>query len=211
MKNNTMIISIGRQCGSGGHEIGEKLARHYGISFYDRNIIALLAEKMDLDVEAVSRSEEKLNGFFVRRGGFGAKQQDLMNRLSATDRLYIQERSLILELAEKESFVIIGRGANDFLLDNPNTLRLFIYAPDSFRIPRFKEDYRIEYDSDARVKMVQIDKERRQYFEYYTGRTWGALDHHDLMLDSSLLGIDGTVDLIIDAADRKFKFRSSIS
>ena len=110
----------------------------------------------------------------------------------------------VRELAEKESFVIIGRGANDFLLDNPDALRLFIYAPDSFRIPRVKEDYRIEYDSDAKKKMDHVDKERRQYFEYYTGRTWGALDHHDLMIDSSLLGIDGTVALLIDAIDRKF-------
>ena len=199
-----MIISIGRQCGSGGHEIGEKLAEHYGINLYDRNIIALLAEKMDKDPEAVSRLEEKLSGFLLRRGGFDAKQKDLMNRLSESDRLFIQERSLIRELAEKESFVIIGRGANDFLLDNPDALRLFIYAPDSFRIPRVKEDYRIEYDSDAKAKMDHIDKERRQYFEYYTGRSWGALDHHDLMIDSSLLGIDGTVELLIDAIDRKF-------
>ena len=87
-----MILSIGRQCGSGGHEIGEKLAKHYGIHFYDRNIIALLAEKMDKDPEAVSRLEEKLSGFLLRRGGFDAKQKDLMNRLSDTDRLFIQER-----------------------------------------------------------------------------------------------------------------------
>ena len=199
-----MIISIGRQCGSGGHEIGEKLAKHYGIHFYDRNIIALLAEKMDKDPEAVSRLEEKLSGFLMRRGGFDSKQKDLMNRLSDTDRLFIQERSLIRELAEKESFVIIGRGANDFLLDNPDALRLFVYAPDSFRIPRVKADYKIASDSEAKTKMEHIDKERRQYFEYYTGRSWGALDHHDLMIDSSLLGIDGTVELLIEVIDKKF-------
>ncbi len=203
--NGNMIISIGRQCGSGGHEIGEKLAEHYGIKLYDRNIISLLAEKIDMDSEAIARIEEKMSGFLLRRGGFDAKQKDLMNRLSASDRLFIQERSLIRELAEKESFVIVGRGANDFLLDCPNALRLFIYAPDSFRIPRVREDFRIEFDSDAKAKMDQVDRERRQYFEYYTGKTWGALDHHDLMIDSSLLGIDGTVDLIIAAADRKFK------
>lgn len=199
-----LIISIGRQCGSGGHEIGEKLAKHFGINLYDRNIIGMLSEKMDKDPEAVSRLEEKASGFLMRRGGFDTKQKDLMNRLSDSDRLFIQERSLIRELAEKESCVIIGRGANDFLLDNPDALRLFIYAPDSFRIPRVKEDYKIEYDSDAKAKMNRVDKERRQYFEYYTGRTWGAVDHHDLMIDSSLLGIDGTVELIIEVINKKF-------
>ena len=199
-----MIISIGRLCGSGGHEIGEKLARHFGIKLYDRNMIAMLAEKMEKDPEAISRIEEKVSGFLVRRGGFDAKQKDLMNRLNDSDRLFIQERSLIRELAEQESFVIIGRGANDFLLDNPDALRLFVYAPDSFRIPRVKEDYRIESDSDAKAKMNHVDKERRHYFEYYTGRTWGALDHHDLMIDSSLLGIDGTVELLVEVINKKY-------
>ena len=204
MEGKQMIISIGRQCGSGGHEIGEKLASRYGINFYDRNLIGILAEKMERSEEEVARMEEKAYGLFLRRGGFAAKQIDLMNRLSDTDRLYIQERSLIRDLAEKESFVIIGRGANDSLIDNPNTLRLFIYAPDSFRISRVKEDYRLEFDSDARRKMDQVDKERRDYFEYYTGRTWGALDHHDLMIDSSVLGIEGTVEMIEHAVSLKF-------
>lgn len=201
-----MIISIGRECGSGGHEIGEKLAEHYGIKLYDRNIIGLLADDMEKDTETVARLEEKLDSLFPKkRGGFDVKLKDLMNRLNKTDEIYLHERGLIGRLAESgESFVIIGRGANDILAGNPNVLRLFVYAPESFKLPRVKEEYRLEFDSDAMKKMEQIDRERREYFEYYTGRTWGAPDHHDLMIDSSLLGIDGTVDLIIHVADRKF-------
>lgn len=205
MSDKQMILSIGRECGSGGHEIGEKLAEHYGLKFYDRNIIDVLAKELDEDPEAVAKVEERISGFLpVRRGGFEAKVKDLMNRLNKTDQLFIYEKALIQRMAESESFVIVGRGANDILAGNPNVLRLFIYAPESFKIPRVREDYRIEFDSDAKKKMEQTDKERREFFEYYTGRVWGGTDHHDLMIDSSLLGIDGTVDLIIQVADKKF-------
>ena len=200
-----MIISIGRQCGSGGREIGEKLAEHYGLKFYDRNIIQLLAEDMEKDPENVAKIEEKLSGLLPkRRGGFEAKVKDLMNRLNASDEMYLHERGLIGKLAETESFVIVGRGANDVMEGNPNALRLFIYAPEDFRLPRVKAEYKLDSDSDARKKMDQIDKERREYFEYYTGRIWGYYDHHDLMINSSILGIDGTVDLIVSVADKKF-------
>ena len=203
--NKQMIISIGRQCGSGGHEIGSKLAEHYGLKLYDRNIIQLLAEDMEKDTESVAKMEEKLSGLLPkRRGGFDAKLKDLMNRLTPSDEMYLHERGLIARLAETESFVIVGRGANDMMEGNPNALRLFIYAPESFRIPRVKEQYGLESDSDAKKKMDQTDRERREYFEYYTGRVWGSYDHHDLMINSSLLGINGTVDLIIGVADKKF-------
>ncbi|MBO5557010.1 MAG: cytidylate kinase-like family protein [Oscillospiraceae bacterium] len=200
-----MIISIGRQCGSGGREIGEKLANHYGLKFYERNIIQVLAEEMEKDPDKVAKVEERLTGLLPkRRGGFDAKVKDLMNRLSSSDEMYLHERGLITSLAETESFVIVGRGANDMMEGNPNALRLFIFAPDSFRIPRVKEEYHLESDSEAKKKMDQVDKERREYFEYYSGRIWGFYDHHDLMINSSILGIDGTVDLIISLADKKF-------
>ena len=200
-----IIISIGRQCGSGGREIGEKLAKHYGLKFFDRNIIQMLAEDMEKDPENVARVEEKLSGLLPkRRGGFEAKLKDLMNRLNTTDAMYLHERGLIVKLAETDSFVIVGRGANDMMEGNPNALRLFIYAPDDFRIPRVKAEYKLESDSEAKKKMDQIDKERREYYEYYTGRIWGYYDQHDLMINSSVLGIGGTVDLIVSVADKKF-------
>ena len=200
-----MIISIGRQCGSGGREIGRKLAEHYGLKFYDRNIIDMLAEDMEKDPENVARLEEKLSGLLPkRRGGFEAKLKDLMNRLNTADEMYLHERGLITKLAETESFVIVGRGANDMMEGNPNALRLFIFAPDDFRIPRVKAEYKLDSDSEAKKKMDQIDKERREYYEYYSGRIWGFYDQHDLMINSSVLGIDGTVDLIVSVADKKF-------
>ena len=200
-----MIISIGRQCGSGGREIGKKLAQHYGLKFYDRNIIEMLAADMEKDPENVAKVEEKLSGLLPkRRGGFEAKLKDLMNRLNSSDEMYLHERGLIMRLAETESFVIVGRGANDMMEGKPNVLRLFIYSPDDFRVPRVKAEYKLDSDSDAKKKMEQVDRERREYYEYYSGRIWGYYDQHDLMINSGLLGVDGTVDLIVSVADKKF-------
>ena len=118
--------------------------------------------------------------------------------------MYLHERGLIMRLAETESFVIVGRGANDMMEGKPNVLRLFIYAPDDFRVPRVKAEYKLDSDSDAKKKMEQVDRERREYYEYYSGRIWGYYDQHDLMINSGLLGVDGTVDLIVSVADKKF-------
>lgn len=206
MADKHVVISIGRQCGSGGHEVGEKLAERFGLKLYDRNLIDLLAAQMGKDVEAVAKMEEKpAGGFFgSRKGGFAAKEKDLMNRLSKADELYLQERALIQKLATEESCVIVGRGANGILEGYPDVLRLYIYAKEEFRIPRVKEQFKIDFDSDAKKKMDEMDKARREYFEFYSGKTWGSYDHHDLMIDASLLGIDGTVDLIASVVEKKF-------
>ena len=133
-----------------------------------------------------------------------AKVKDLMNRLSKSDEMYLHERGLIERLGETESFVIVGRGANDVLANHPNALRIFIYAPEEFKIPFVKENYNILTDAEAKKRMEMEDKSRREYYEYYTGRTWGGYDPHHLMIDSSLLGLEGTAELIISVADKKF-------
>ena len=215
MADRQIIISIGRECGSGGHEIGEKLAAHFGIKLYDRNLIELLAEKKGQDPDVLAKKEEKVKtGIFpVRRNGFAERTGEIMNKMTDSDKMYLMERDLILDLAAKESFVIIGRAANAILADHPNTLRLYVYASDSFKIPRVKEFYHLDSDTEARKKMEQIarkkmeqiDKIRQNYFNYYSDMAWGSSDGHDFMIDTSVFGIDGAVDIIIDIANRKFR------
>lgn len=206
MKNRNLIISIGRECGSGGHEIGEKLAAYYGIKLYDRNITEVLAARTDRDANELSRLDEKVSGqiFPVRKDGFSAQKGVLMNKLTKTDQLYMQEKGLIEQLSREESFVIIGRAANSILADCPHALRLYIYAPESFKVPRVKEYYHLDTDKEALKKMKSVDKARQDYFHYYSDMVWGSKDGHDFMIDSSVLGLDGTVDLIKDLVDRKF-------
>lgn len=204
MSDKKIIISIGRECGSGGHEIGEKLAAHYGIKLYDREMIGLLAEKLGKDPEELARQEEKVTGHVIRnRNGFAA-QGTMMNKLTVSDRLFLQERDLIRHLAETESFVIIGRGANAILAEDPNTLKLYVYASEEFKIPRVMEQFGLSDEEEARQKMRQVDKARREYFDYYTGMTWGSSDVHDVMICSSSFGIDESVSILTGIADRKY-------
>ena len=205
MKKGHLIISIGRECGSGGHEIGEKLAAHYGIKLYDKNLLDILASKTKQDVDELSKLEEKVSGQFfgVQKDGFASQQGMLMNKLTKSDQLFMQEKSLILQLAREESFVIIGRAANAILDDCPDTLRLYIYASDSFKIPRVKEFYHLDTDAEAEKKMKVVDKARQDYFHYYSNMIWGSKDGHDCMLDSSVFGIDGCVEIIKDLVERK--------
>lgn len=206
MENRHMIISIGRECGSGGHEIGEKLAKHYGITLYDRNLIEKLAEETNQDPEKLAQIEERVTGRILppQKNGFASEVGTMMSKLSQSDRLYLEEKGLILKLAQEESFVIIGRAANAILADNPDTLRLYVYASEDFKLPRVKEFYHLDTDHAARKKMEQADKARRAYFNFYSDAVWGSSDAHDFMINSSVFGIDETVEIIMDLAERKF-------
>lgn len=196
---DNLIISIGRECGSGGHEIGEKLAAHYGIPLYDRNVLKVLAEQRERSTGDISEAA----GSF-RRGMLAEQLGSRAGRISGSDVLFMQEKALIEEMAHKgDSFVIMGRAANYILVDDPAVLHLFIYAPEEFRIPRVKAFYHLDTDAEARKRMLYIDKVRRDYFHYYTNMVWASTDGHDFMINSSILGIDGTVDLIKEMAERK--------
>ena len=206
MENRHMIISIGRECGSGGHEIGEKLAKHYDITLYDRNLIEKLAEETNQDPEKLAQLEERVTGRILppQKNGFASEVGTMMSKLSQSDRLYLEEKGLILKLAQEESFVIIGRAANAILADNPDTLRLYVYASEEFKLPRVKEFYHLDTDNAARKKMEQVDKARRAYFNFYSDAVWGSSDAHDFMINSSVFGIDQTVEIIIGLAERRF-------
>ena len=204
---NQMIISIGRECGSGGHEVGELLAAHYGIKLYDRNLITELAEELHEDAKKLAKREERVGGVmhpFVRRNGFAARQGEIGDKFTGEDRLYLEEKGFIQRLAESESFVIIGRAANAILEGHPNALRLYLYAPESFKLPRVREEYGLGSDEEARKRMKKIDRERKAYFEYYSNMIWGSSDGHDLMIDTSLLGIEETARQIENIADIRF-------
>ena len=172
-------------------------------------MIDRLAEETNQDPEALAKLEERVTGHFFnwQKDGFSASGngRGIGSKLSKSDRLFLEERGLILQLAEQESFVIIGRAANAILADNPDVLKLYVYASEEFKTPRVKEFYHLDTDQDAVKKMEQVDKARRDYFHYYSNDTWGSSDVHDFMIDSSAFGIDETVEIIISIADRKFK------
>ena len=206
MEGRHMIISIGRECGSGGHEIGEKLAAMYGLKLYDKNLIGAIAAHTGKDADYLVKLEEKVKSGIlpVQRDGFAAHRHELMSSLTKTDRFFLLEKDLILTLAGKESFVLIGRAGNAILADNPDTLKLYVYASEEFKIPRVKERFHLDTDKEAIEKMKQVDKERKAYFEYYSDKAWGNNDAHDFMIDTSVFGIDGAVEIINGIIKKKF-------
>ena len=206
MTKKHMIISIGRECGCGGHEIGEKIAEHYGLKLYDSNLVEILAKRYDLDQEKLMALEERVTGHLLpaRQNGFAKQYGSLMNAFTKSDRLFMMERNLIRELAQKESFVIVGRAANAILADNPDVLRVYVYASQEFRLVQARKRFNLNSDEELLRKIRNVDKVRRNYFNYYSDKVWASSDAHDFMIDTSLLGIDDTVDVILGIADRKF-------
>lgn len=204
------IITIGREYGSGGLEIGQKLAEKLGIKCYDKELINLVAEKKGFKKEILEKADEKRGSSFIEpSGGFfpggPSKTLPAFGAFGKTmnDKVFLMESSVIHSLAKEESCVIIGRCADVLLKDRENVLTVFIQAPKDARIKRLAE--RLQLSDDMAEKEVRrIDKIRSSYYQFYTDRKWGGRDNFDLVINSAALGIDNTVDLIKTAAEHKF-------
>lgn len=196
---NNYIITIGREYGSGGFEIGKKLAEKLGIGFYDKNLIDAAAEKSGIHIDMLHKADERpanpLTNPFLHPGYEAG---------TINDRLFWTQSEVIRDLADKESCVIIGRCADFVLREHENVLKIFIQAPLADRVARISEKYLIEIPSEAKKEVLRNDKLRRSYYQFYTDSKWGGRDHKDLVINSSVLGIDGTVDFIKDFVERKF-------
>ena len=186
-----IVITLGRENGSGGKEIAEKLAKKLGINYYDRNLIDMAASKSGMNSAVLYQADEKashpfFSSYVTAPGEYG----------TVNDRLFWTQSSIIKDLAQKESCVIVGRCADYVLEDNPNCLHIFIYAPLKARIERIMDRYMLESEEAAKREIMRVDKQRRSYYQYYTDRKWGQYSGKNLVIDSSFFGIDKTVDLI---------------
>lgn len=184
-----IIITIGRTFGSGGREIGEKLAKRLGISFYDKNLIDLAAKKSGMDKKLLDNADEQLVSRFV--------DPYVPEDGNVNYKLYMTQFKIINELAAKESCVIVGRLADYILRADENCLKIFIYAPDKVRMERVMKRYALS-ETEAKKKMKQMDKTRKSYCNYFTDRQWDGTEGRDFMIDSSWLGIDGTIELLYE-------------
>lgn len=197
--SRNIVITIGREFGSGGREIGQKVAKALGINFYDKNLIDIAAQKSGINSDLLYQADEKASNPF-----FSAYLPTGTDYGTVNDRLFWTQSSIIKDLATKESCVIVGRCADYVLEEFENCLHIYIYAPVSKRIERVKERYLIETDAAARKEINRTDKIRRSYYQYYTDHKWGTVEGKTMAIDSSFLGVDGTVDYIIDLVKRKW-------
>ena len=200
--SNPLIITIGREYGSGGHEIGEKVAARLGIPCYDKKLITLAAEKSGLSDEFVERNEQRSsNAFFASiaasatyTGGFFSPQH-----LPLSESIFIAQAQVIREIAAKESAVIVGRCADYVLTGRENTINLFIFAPEEDRVKRIMSLYHLN-EGDALKRILTSDRERGNHYFRYTDRKWGRAQNYDLSINSSLLGVDRTAEMIVALA-----------
>lgn len=188
------IITIGRQFGSGGHEIGEQLADKLGISFYDMALIELAADFGNVDASQLKKADEKRPGslLYTLYEDSNAKTG---YHLPVQDAMYNLQSGVIRDLAEKESCVLVGRCADYILKGRKDTISVFIYADMEYRTDRIC--LRNHCSKKEAVSLIKkTDKNRSYYYNYYTDQKWGSMGSYDLSLNSSKLGIDGCVDVL---------------
>ncbi len=199
MKNT--IICIGRQYGSGGREIGEKLAERLGVTCYDKLLIKKAAAEAGLSVETVEADEEKPIGLCTMVSGNPFADSATIGETfySEKQRVFEAESNTIREIAKKGPCVIIGRCASAILREAGfDVLSVFVYADRDDRARRIAERNGIDTKTALR-KAEKIDRMRKKYFDFYSDTPWGDPSSYDLMISSGRYGIDGTVDVILKA------------
>lgn len=196
------IITISREFGSGGHSIAKALAEALSVPYYDKELIKQVAEQTGLSPEYVENAGEYAAGKSILSylPGF-AGQQNFSQGMSAADFLWCMQRKVILDLAEKESCVIVGRCADYILKDNPNAFHVFIHASTAFRADRIVRLYG-ESEKKPEERLSDKDAKRRAHYKHFTGREWGRCQNYHLSLDSGIIGIDQCVSIIQELAVR---------
>lgn len=191
------IITIGRQFGSGGKEIGIRVAKELGIPFYDDELLHEAAKQSGLCEKVFESFDERpkslLYSIAVDSFMFGLPGTTIGDSLE--QQVYLATFETIRKLADQGPCVMIGRCADYALADNPDHLSLFIYAPMDVRVERVAKRQKLTPE-EARKLIIKTDKRRASYYEYYSSKKWGAVDSYDFCLDSSYLGIGRTVELI---------------
>ena len=188
------IITISREFGSGGRFIGEEVAKKLGIAYYDKNIIGQIAEKSGLSPEYIQENAElsPKKGLFA----YAFSGRDITGK-SVEDMVYEAQRNIILELAEKEPCVIIGRNADYILKDRDDVLNVFIHGDMPEKIQRIMDLHNVE-EKEAVKMMADTDKRRMTNYNFYTDQRWGKADNYTLCLNSSELGYDRCGKIIME-------------
>jgi cytidylate kinase len=204
---NKIIISIGRQFGSGGGEIGRNLARELDIPYYDRELLSMAAQESGLCTEVFEKADEQESSGLSYAFSLGFSPSGMYipyDDILSNEKLFLLQSETIRNLAEKESCVIIGRCSDYILRDNPACLSFFIHNTLDNRIRRVAER---ENTNAARAKemIVRADKSRAAYYNYYTNKQWGAASSYNFSIDVSILGIDETVTFLKDFIIRTLK------
>lgn len=191
------IITISREFGSGGRFIGEEVAKKLGIAYYDKNIISQIAEESGLSSEYIQESAElsPKKGLFA----YAFAGRDITGK-SIEDIVYEAQRKVILELAEKESCVMVGRNADFILQDRDDVLNVFIHGNMPEKTQRISRLYNVS-EQEAVKMMADVDKRRMINYNFYTEQRWGKASNYTLCLNSSQLGYERCEEIIMECVE----------
>ncbi|MFR8002011.1 MAG: AAA family ATPase [Hydrogeniiclostridium sp.] len=203
------VITIARQYGSGGRTIGKKLAESLNIPFYDKELIAMAAKKSGLSQEVFEKADEKatsslLYSLVMGTYNFGSHFSTVSD-MPINDRLFMIQSDIIQHAALEGSCVIVGRCADYVLREHPHCFHVFIRAEHDDRVKRIVEEYG-DPAAKADDLLQKKDKQRANYYNFYSNKKWADMNNYDLVVNSSLFGIDGSVDVIkaaLEIAEKK--------
>lgn len=207
--NGNYVINLGRQLGSGGKEIGERIARDFHIAIYDKELIRLASQESGLGQEFFEQADEKaskslLGGLFGTRFPFITEGAIPGNPYLSNDTFFQIQSEVIRRLAEEQSCLFVGRCADYILRDHPRCCNVFISATPEARIERLMRLHGISSQA-AEAMMTKADKRRSSYYNFYSNKTWGVASTYHLCVDSTSLGIEGTVRFVEEFIIRKLK------
>ncbi|MCD8337437.1 MAG: cytidylate kinase-like family protein [Lachnospiraceae bacterium] len=189
-----VVVTIGRQFGSGGHEIGEKLARKLGIKFYDKELIKVIAKQSGLCEKVLESYDEKPTNSLLYSIVMDVYPSAMYTGPTLDQQIYQANYDAIKQLGE-DSCVIVGRCADYILRDLPELVSVFVHANSDFRAERIAEEYQLP-DAKVRDMLVKTDKKRASYYNFQSEKKWGAAASYNLCIESSSIGIEGSVEMI---------------
>ncbi|PXV95549.1 cytidylate kinase [Lachnotalea glycerini] len=198
MSNNT-IITIGRQYGSAGREIGQILAKELGINYYDKELLKKAAKESGLCEELFENHDEKPSNSFLYSlvmdtYSLGYSSSAFID-MPLNHKIFLAQFDAIKKIAEQESCIIVGRCADYALADYKNCMNVFVHANLEDRIKRIAFKHNLT-DAKAKELILKTDKSRASYYNYYSSKKWGDTTSYHLSLDSSLVGVEGSVKII---------------
>ena len=194
------IITIGRQFGSAGREIGEKVAAYFGIKCYDKELLTRAAKESGFCEEMIKNHDERptnsfLSNLVMDTYSFGYNSSAFVD-MPISHKVFLAQFDTIKKIADEGACIIVGRCADYALADRDNVVNLFIYGDEEVKVARIMQKYNLS-QAKAKDMIIKKDKQRQSYYNYYSSKKWGRADSYDLCINSSVLGIEGTVKLII--------------
>lgn len=194
-QHTNTIITIAREYGSGGHLLGERLAKELGIKLYDREFIRMAAQRSGIDEQYIAKNEQSIPSFWLKCILSKNSEQPVEASLSADDILFVAESRIVQELAAQEPCIIIGRCADFVLKDHPKVVKVFCYSDLKSAVNRCVNDYGIPQEQ-AEAEIRRINRNRIHHYEYYTGQKWGEPHHYHLMLNTGNISLETACKLM---------------